>query len=149
MTTALALIAFISIYALAAAAHLVRRFTRIKLCLVCAGVAGTWIWLLVARRLGIAVDPTIIASLIGGSVVGIAYQAAKRLPPNRSPVGWKLAAIPPGFVAAYGIVTDAPIVVGLGLAAALAAAAWFWRHPRHSATRSEIASLERDMKNCC
>lgn len=143
------LIALLSIYAIAAAAAALNRVIRTKLCLVCAGVSGTWLWLLVARRMGVAVDPVILGIFLGGSVVGIAYQTAKRLPTNRSVIGWKLMVIPPGFVAAYGAARGDAMLTVIGLALGFLAAAWFWRSKPHDPSRTEVASLERDMKNCC
>ena len=51
-----------------------------KICPVCAGFAGTWLWMLIGMLLGLIPTsdfqlPT--AFLMGGSVVGIAYQIGK------------------------------------------------------------------------
>lgn len=65
--------------------------TRIKkeFCVICAAVSLTWIGLLAANLLGIFEDKTLIALLMGQSVVGIFYlvesKAAKNLKLFRLP----------------------------------------------------------------
>lgn len=58
----------------------VKNASRLRYCVMCAGVSLTWIGLLAASRLGVAVDPTIVALLVGQSVVGTYYLAERRLP---------------------------------------------------------------------
>lgn len=51
-----------------------------KICVLCAAVALTWIGLLTLWLMGIRVDPVLIAILMGGSVVGLMYLLASKLP---------------------------------------------------------------------
>ena len=98
-------IAITSIFVITAVIWLLNKLLPYQLCPICAGVSGTWLWMLTARLLGYEIDMRIPAMLMGGSVVGIAYQIEKRLPINHSPLLWKTLFIPVGFVATYGILS--------------------------------------------
>ena len=147
MTIALALA---SIFALAGLGWLAGKTLRLSLCPICFGVAGTWLWMLGARFAGFAVDTTMLAVLLGASVVGIAGQLETRLARGRSPLLWKTLALPVGFVAAYGLAAErwdvaAIAVLALGLLAAL------FLLPRRVAAADEdvVKKLEQQMKKCC
>ena len=92
-----------SILAIAAAAWAAKKLLRIPVCPICFGVGGTWLWMVIGRSLGYAVDASMLSILLGASVAGIAYQVEKRLPRGRSPLLWKTLFIPCGFVAAYAL----------------------------------------------
>jgi len=85
MTILLAVVSVLGITALAWAA---RRLLAAPVCPICAGVAGTWLWMLAGRELGYAADATVLAILLGATVAGSAYQLEKRLPPGRSRLLW-------------------------------------------------------------
>jgi len=144
------LIALASILAIAAAAWAARRWLGAPVCPLCVGVGGTWLWLLAARELGFAIDTTVLAVLLGGSVAGLAGQLEKRLPAARSPLAWKALFIPPGFVVAHALVTQRWLLAA-GVALALAAlSAWVLAAPRAEREDSEqVDALTRKMKNCC
>ncbi len=93
----------LSILAIGGTAWVARRALKAPICPICFGVGGTWLWMIVGRSMGYAVDATMLAMLLGGSVVGIAYLVEKRLPSGRSPLLWKMLFIPAGFAAAYGL----------------------------------------------
>lgn len=152
-------IAFISIFVITGVAWLVRKVTPFKICPICAGIAGTWSWMLAGILIGLIPASFIlpVAILMGGSVVGIAYQLEKRLPPGRSFLAWKSLFIPTGFAAAYGLITASwPIAAG-ALAAMGALAAAFLRKNGGTAQPSvqpdgkagKGADLEEKMKQCC
>jgi hypothetical protein len=139
-----------SILALAGLAWAAGRLLRIPLCPICTGVALTWLWMLVARYLGVAVDAAMLSILLGGSVVGIAYQLEKRLAGTRSPLLWKTLFIPVGFAAAYGLVAAQWAMLAAALLVLLLLSAYFlW--PRASVTTPSdaVQDLESKMKNCC
>lgn len=122
------------------------------LCAICAGVALTWIGLLAAFFLGYPVDIRVPAILMGGSIVGIAYQAGKFLPITRSEFLWKSIFIPIGFALVFTVLDRAWALMG-GLFAIIAIiVVWFfipW-FTTHSHTREgQVESLEKKMKNCC
>jgi len=97
------LITTLSILAIAGAAWAAKKWLRVPLCPICLGVGGTWLWMLIGRSLGYSVDAAMLSILLGGSVVGIAFQVERRLPQGRSPLLWKTLFIPAGFAAAYAL----------------------------------------------
>ena len=147
--TAVAL-AVVSIIVLAGLAWLAGKGMGISFCPICFGVGGTWLWMVAARFAGFAIDPTMLAMLLGASVVGIAYQLEPRLPQGRSQLLWKTLVLPIGFVAAYGLVAER-----WGVAAAacsvLALVAAFFLLPRRPVRADEavVKKLEEQMKRCC
>lgn len=142
------IITIISIVAITGLVWAAGKILTFKVCPICAGVSGTWIWMLIARFLGYEIELIILAILMGGSVVGIAYQIEKRLPPNRSPLLWKTFFIPAGFVAVYSIISSwwfAFIV----LAILLVILAFRFTEREKSTQNSRVDDLEKEMENCC
>src|SRR3989344_8965196 len=112
--------ALISIWTIAALAIFAGVVTRRKICPICVGGFLTWLWMLAGYYLfGYDADIRILALLTGGSVVGAAYTIEKRLSPSRSPGLWKLVVVPVGFVAAYGVLVEKPLLVIAGIAVLL------------------------------
>ncbi len=145
-------ITILSITAIAGAAWGVNRAFGARICPVCAGVAGTWVWLLIARQLGYPIDPLILALLIGGSVVGIAYSTEKYLLPCRSALLWKMLFVPMGFVAGYGVLAERWVMASAAFLGLVIALLVFLRFPQKTASASEsarIAKLKREMDKCC
>ena len=93
----------VSIAALTALAWAARKLLRAPLCPICTGVAGTWLWMVVARQIGVELDGTMLSVLLGGSAVGLSYQLETHLPPGRSVLLWKSLFFPAALVTAYGI----------------------------------------------
>ena len=73
-----------------------------KTCPICVLVSSTWLILLALRFAGYDVSESLIALLMGGSVVGLSYMLVKHLPHGRVKL-WKLLAIPVGFAAAWAL----------------------------------------------
>lgn len=143
-------LAFASIIVLTASAFAIRRLLRLPLCPICAGVAGTWAWLLAGSWYGMSVDPVLPALLMGGSVVGIAYQLERRIHPGRSPLLMKAVFMPLGFLAAYALLARAwpmGLVAVLGI---IAASAFFLLPPRTTpggdGTRERLV---KELEQCC
>jgi hypothetical protein len=139
-----------SILAIAAVIWAAKRLLRASLCPICLGVGGTWLWMVVAREFGYAVDATMLAILLGGSVAGLAYLVEKRLPQGRSALLWKTLFIPPGFVAAYALVAPHWVLLGAVSVALVLLTAFFLVAP--SASRDESGNVEeltRKMRDCC
>ena len=103
MTPVLLAIALASILVLTALAWLVRRALWPALCPLCAGVAGTWLWLLAAHWAGVALDLRLPAVLLGGSVVGLAGAGEKALAGRSAGavLVWKTAFVTVGLATAY------------------------------------------------
>ena len=144
------LITIISILAITGFAWLVAKILPFPICPICIGVAGTWLWMLAARFAGFAFDASMLAILLGGSVVGIGYQLEKHLPHGRSPLLWKTLFFPIGFVAAYGLTVPHWSLLAMAVAALLLLTAVSFVPRRHSEKNSAaVEKLERDMKKCC
>lgn len=144
------LVTTLSIFAIAGAAWAIRGLSRVPVCPICIGVAGTWLWMLIARSLGYAVDATMLAVLLGGSVVGIAYLVEKRLPQGRSPLLWKTLFIPVGFIGAYSLAASQWILFAVTGAVLVSLAAFFLAQPAASGTPSEtVEELKKKMQQCC
>ncbi len=144
------LITTVSILAITGLAWLARKVLPFPVCPICVGVAGTWLWMLAARLAGFAFDASMLAILLGGSVVGIAYQLEKHLPRGRSPLIWKTLILPTGFAAAYGLTVPQWSLLAMAGAALLLLTAVFFVPPRRSEKNSAaVEKLERDMKKCC
>ena len=143
-------IAIVSILALAGLAWLAAKALRRPLCPICFGVGGTWLWMLTARIAGFAIDTTMLAILLGASVVGIAYQLEPRLAQGRSQLLWKTLILPTGFIAAYGLAAERwGVATTAGVVLVLLAA--FFLAPRMLAGADEaaVSKLEEQMKKCC
>lgn len=148
-----------SILAITVFVWLLGRISLIRICPICAGVSGTWLWMLAAKFLGYEIDATILAILMGGSVVGIAYQVEKRLSRRYSSLLWKSLFIPAGFIAVYSVISawwvmSIPIVIGLiAMALVCTGKLGFGPSGDDMAARLEqsrrIKELEEKMKNCC
>ncbi len=142
-------ITVISILAIAGLVWFANRILPLTVCPICAGVFLTWVWLIGANLLGYQINLVIPALLMGGTVVGVAYQLEKKFK-NLSAgriLLWKVLFIPAGFVVAYGILERLPAVfllavVFLPLVSLLLVG--------NANKRSETAAgLEKKMEDCC
>ena len=139
-----------SILVISGLAWVVMKMLRVPICPIWCGVGGTWLWMVIVRSVGYTVDTTMLAILLGGSVAGIAYQLARRLPEERSPLLWKTLFIPTGFVAAYAPAASpwalfAMVSVGLVLLTA-----FFLLPPGALGEESEtVEELKKKMRECC
>ena len=149
----------ISIFAFAGLVWLFNQILSFRICAICAGVSGTWLWMLAAKFLNYEIDILIPAMLMGGSVVGIAYQIEKRLSNSQSPLLLKTLFIPPGFVAVYSVISLTANPFSLFWWAVLiaiiiflvAVALKFTEKPHPDAVKNHemIKKLEEKLKNCC
>ena len=146
----IAIVTVASILAIAGVAWAASRLLRIRLCPICTGVAGTWLWMIVARHSGFAVDAVMLSALLGGSVVGIAYQIERRLASGPSPLLWKTLFILAGFAAAYGLAVAHWALLAMALLVLFLLTAYFLLSRGTSKTSSSaVQELESKMKNCC
>ena len=122
---------------------------KMRVCPICAGVSSTWIVLLIARWIGFTVDPIMIGTLMGGSIVGIAYTSEKHLPVGRSGAFWKIGMIPIGFLVVIGTLRDDALIAGGALAAFAVLAFCFFRSKALSAHSTTAQSIEKKLDNCC
>ena len=144
-------LALVSLLVLSVTASFAARLLRLRVCPVCAGVAGTWLWMLAARETGIlAVNPVILATLLGASAVGVVQSIHSRLPQGRSPQFWKALMLVGGFTLAYALALAHWAMAGAAAAQFVFTAALALR-PQAAPARDEqaIALLEERMKKCC
>ncbi|HXF44389.1 MAG TPA: hypothetical protein VNK70_02925 [Candidatus Paceibacterota bacterium] len=129
-----------------------------RICPICAGVSLTWI-LLSAGVLGgvlpISDYELTIAMLMGGTVVGIAYQGEKVFRwAEESIFRFRVPVIVAGFGLAYAAIRN---IGWVGLAAeviVLAVVLWVYFVAPYlksgpKADPGEVKKLEEEMKNCC
>jgi hypothetical protein len=149
------IIAVLSIFALTGVVWLANRFLGFRVCPICAGVSLTWAWLLTGYLLDFIVDPVLIAALMGGSVVGIAYQLEKRPSFAKASEGkallWKTLFMPAGFALVYFVLTRSWLpAMGATIVLAAIAVAFLTKRATTSKTEpSAVAELEEKMKKCC
>jgi len=134
----------------------VRDVLPVKICAICAGTATTWIWMLagiLAGELMFAAYMPVVTILMGGSVVGIAYQGNRYLKEGRSGLLWKALFIPLGFGTVWSVANFAFGFVILGVAVLAAIAGAFltlpFRRNRTPQNGAAAKRLEEAMKDCC
>lgn len=96
----------ISIFSISALVHLVQKKLPFSVCPVCAGVAGTWLWLVALNFFGYIHDLVVPAILMGGSVVGIAYQIEKKIAGENFSLFYKTLFMGGGFLAAWSLLNE-------------------------------------------
>lgn len=102
-------ISIIVIYTLTIVYNLL--FGRPKVCPICAGVAGTWLWMLITYFIQPdSIHPLWLGILMGGSVIGTMYQIDKRL----------------AGVMAWIIIKPLWVATGFGVVASLIGQQWSW-----------------------
>ena len=142
-----------SIFAVAGIAWLANKLLPFRICPICAGVAGAWLWMLTGIYSGLLITENwqlITAILMGGSVVGIAYQIAKLLPPRRSEVLFKTLFIPAGFITVYGLLEALWIIFVSAILFLAVLVALFIRSPAGTVKTSEsVEEIKKRMENCC
>jgi len=142
--------ALISVSAIAAGTALLRR-AGLRLCPLCVGVSATWLWLLVVRTGNTAVDPAVLGLLMGGTVVGLAYQLQKRLPADRSPALFLALFAIAGFGTANGAIAGHwswTILSAAGLVGVMGWAFLAGTHPERKDSAA-VADVEKKLENCC
>lgn len=144
--------AIVSIVVIAALVRLAggQRREKFSVCPVCAGVVGTWLWMLAARFASVATDPIILAMLMGASVVGLAHQLEPRLPPESSRPLFNMLVLVIGFADVYSVVSEHWTATAFATLLLISAIAWFMR-PWRAIQRDEeaVKDIEQKMKNCC
>ena len=121
---------------------------NIRICLICAGVALTWLSMLLLRFIGYPISIPILAMLMGGSVVGIAYQLERRLPEGHSALLFKMVFIPIGFVAAYSIVLE-QWVLSIAVVVILALVYFGCRAWTPQSANGAPLELKKKLEECC
>lgn len=153
------LIATISVLVITALIRLFNKFLPVKICPICAGVSGTWLLLTAAILAG--ADKTTflppILLLMGGSVVGIAYQGERSLRwAAGHPLLWKVIVISIGIPLAFLAANSMSIETFSAEIVILGAASYFFFIRTNTSPISEkgvvsdsVKKLEEEMENCC
>lgn len=143
--------AIVSVVLLTGLVWFVNRFIPRRICPICAGVAGTWGWMLTASFLGYGIDITIVALLMGGSVVGVAYQLENKISLQKSALVFKTLFIPSGFVVAYALFMKEWGLFFVALVAVCVIVYNFiaLKDKKHNLPNKKAKELENKMKNCC
>lgn len=145
------ILATISIWTITFIVWLVNKILPWHVCPICAGVSGTWILMLAGILSGFLPLEDFqlpIGVLMGGSVVGIAYQIDKRLPAKRSLL-WKTLFIPLGFALAQSILLGLWILAGILLVVEVLLLLMFVFWKTHQTESEKVKFLEEQMKKCC
>ena len=146
-------ISTLSVLVVTGVVWVLNRVLRLRVCPICAGVFCTWLWIVIGLFLGLleAENWKMIAAIaMGGSVVGIAYQAEKKLAGSKLLL-FKTLFIPAGFVAIYGALMGWRLIFLAALVfLALVAFMFFYllAHRSHHESKT-TEDLEEKMKNCC
>ena len=131
---------------------------RINICPICVVVGGTWFSFSAGVVLGyLSPEQFIIpiAILMGGSVVGIAYQGAQKFEwAVKNSLPWKFMIIFSGMPIAYLLVSNlSKRIVIIELILLLITAYFFFverqKKPSGSGEGQKIRDIEEKMKRCC
>ena len=146
------IIVIASILVITSIVWLWNKVTPFYVCPICAGVSGTWIWMLIGRwsgQLPVANYQLPIAILMGGSVAGIAYQIEKILPTGKSAFLWKTLFIPAGFFFVHNVVNQKLVLASWILAFIMLLTIIFLMPGEQNINKGKIEALKDKMKNCC
>lgn len=146
----------LSIFIITGVVWVLNKALPFKVCPICAGVSGTWLWILIGmftNQLSVIDYQLPAAILMGGSIVGIAYTLDKSLPLGRSPLLWKIVFIPAGFVAVYSLISFLWLAF-FSIAVVLVLILFgFLRRPKYKnkeKDNSRVKELEKKMEEeCC
>ncbi len=142
-------IAIISILTIAGITLTANKVLGVKICPICAGVSGTWIWMLLVNFFIDPINLLIPAMLMGGTVAGLAYQGEKRLLSDRSPLLWKILFIPAGFLSVYSLLSGWWVTLLIS-AAFMTMVYWIFTASRtHGSGDKKVEELEKKMEKCC
>ena len=151
MITAILLVLVITVIVVA-----LNKSLPFKVCPICAGISGSWLILtagiLLARWSGDYKLP--IAMLMGGTVVGIAFQGEAKFGWAKKGVHmWKAPVIILGMPVAYWLFKNMSLMTLAVEIAALAILIYSFFIRSHKISKHEndkhITELENKMKNCC
>jgi len=155
------LITTISIVVIIGFVWLLNKILPFKVCPICAGVSLTWFWLtvgLLSGWLSVISYQLIVAILMGGTVVGIAYQGEKRFKwAEENIFRFKVPVVILGFILVYLALNNLSWVSFAVEAVILTALVYlFFISPQrkrginiHERSPGVVEDLEEEMKNCC
>lgn len=151
------IIAIASVSIIAAITWVINGISDKKICPICAGVFGTWLWMLAGRATGLNADIIILAVMMGGSIVGITYQLEKRNIIVKHLAVFKFSFTLLGFMIVYFLINNQWLLAILGMGLGLGIFYFLRNIGRleningHSSKKDDkkVKELEEKMKNCC
>ena len=150
------IIALILVAVITISVKAVSRFLQLSVCPLCVGVSGTWFLLTFMVLAGFAsadIYLDVITLLMGGTVVGIAYQAEKKFGWQGEKALWfKSAIIIVGFYAAHvavGGLSWTVFTIELFVLATLAYLFFVRGGVVGKENSSNVEKLEKELENCC
>lgn len=135
----------ISIFMISGIMALLNKFLRFEICPICAGVFLTWFWLLILKFLNYNFDFLILALLMGGSAVGIAYKLGENIKSDKKLFLWKLISIPFGFLAFYNLI----YFHWLWFILILFLNTILFFLLKDNLNNQKVEDIEKKLKNCC
>lgn len=141
------LIVLLSLFSITLMIWLINKVSPFAVCPICVGVSGTWLWMLAGRFLGYPADNAVLALLMGGSVVGIAYQLENYIP-KRKALLWKSFFIPAGFFVTYNVILSLWAVSFIGLVILFIGVLMFFVVFGEGETK-KTREIEENMRQCC
>lgn len=154
------IIAIISILLITLAVKLINKALPFKVCPICAGVSLTWFLIIVGTLTGQLTTNNyqlITAILMGGTVVGIAYQGEKRFKwAEENIFRFKVPVVVIGFALVY-LALENLSWSSVGIEAALLLILFYFffisGNKNNNGPAKEVSpkvkELEEKMKNCC
>ena len=151
------IIALILVAVITAGVKSVSRFLPFSPCPLCIGVSGTWVLLSFAILAGFLprdIYLDVITLLMGGTVVGVAYQAEKKFRWRGEKAFWsKFAVIVAGFYAAHvavGGLSWTVFAIELFVLVILAYLFFIRQDGANLKSHSaKVEKLEKELENCC
>lgn len=150
------LIPTISIIVLTGIVWIANRIFSIRVCPICAGISGTWIWMLATFFLGYEINIFILGTLMGGSVVGITYQLEKRFLIGKilhnKLLLWKTVFMVTGFIAAYALINREWVIFSLAIAMITSISVFTVTQKSKIIDKKQnknVEQLEKYMEDCC
>ena len=131
---------------------------NIKICPICAIVSGTWLILSAGvawDHLNLSAYLAPIALLMGGTVVGVAYQGEKKLYwASKHPLLWKMLVVFLGMPIAYLLVNNLnKQIVIIELVSLILISYFFFVNrpakPGELKSNEKIRDIEEQMDKCC
>lgn len=141
------IVAILSIFVITLFVWFLDSVSPFTVCPICAGVSGTWIWMLAGRFLGYPADNVILALLMGGSVVGIAYKFENFIPKHKALL-WKSFFISVGFFVMYNAILFLWAISFIGLLILFIGVLMFFVVFGEGGTK-KTREIEKKMKQCC
>lgn len=136
-------------------AFLFNKVTRWQICPICAGVSLTWLTLTTLMLSGLLASSfyfLVTGMLMGGTVVGIAFQGEKRFKWARNIFYWKMPITVIGFIIAYLLLVNmswTTVIIELIILGTLIYFLFLQPSGGKSSLGRNVSELEKKLEDCC